>query len=119
LIRVCSVSDIKEDSLNKFIIGQKEVLVGNRNGKLFACDNMCPHKGASLHKGTYKDNNLMCYMHDYTFDISSGKLINMASWKKSDSWVEQSYSWRKSGDLMIYDVIIQENNIYLKIQAQQ
>lgn len=118
MIRVCRVSNIKENSINLFIIQKNEVLVGNRNGKLFACNNMCPHKGAALHKGRYQDNNLVCYMHDYTFDVLSGKLTNMASWKKSDTWVEQSYSWRASGDLTMYDVMIKENYIYLKVQPE-
>ncbi len=57
MFRVCNVSDIKENSLNKFTIEKKEILVGKKNGKLFACDNSCPHRGASLHKGVFKENN--------------------------------------------------------------
>jgi len=118
MIRVCRVSDIKKDSIKLFIIQKNEVLIGSRNGKLFACNNMCPHKGAALHKGRYHDNNLVCYMHDYTFDVCTGGLTNMTSWKKSDTWMEQSDSWRASGNLGMYDVIIQGNYIYLKIPAQ-
>lgn len=114
MFRVCSVSDVLENSLNKFIIDKKEILVGKKDGKVFACNNSCPHKGASLHKGVYKDNNLVCHMHNYSFDIHSGKLTNMASWKKSDTWVEQNYSWRASGDLMMYDVMVKNDEIYLR-----
>lgn len=115
MIRVCNVSDIKENSLNKFIIENKEVLVGNKNGKLFACDNSCPHRGASMHKGIYKNNNVVCYMHDYEFDIDSGKLTNMKSWKKSETWVEQNLAWRASGDLIMYDLEIKGNEVYIKV----
>ena len=119
MIRVCNISDIKENSLNKFTIENKEVLVGNKNGKLFACDNSCPHKGASMHKGIYKNNNIVCYMHDYEFDIDSGKLTNMKSWKKSETWVEQNPAWRASGDLIMYDVEIKGNEVCIKVRPNQ
>ena len=66
---MCNVSEIKENSLNKFTIEKKEILVGKKNGKLFACDNSCTHRGESMHKGIYKGNNVVSYMHDYEFDV--------------------------------------------------
>jgi len=119
MFRVCNVSEIKENSLNKFTIEKKEILVGKKNGKLFACDNSCPHKRASLHKGTYKGNNVVCYMHNYEFDVLTGKLTNMKSWKKSDTWVEQNPAWRASGDLIMYDIKIKDNDVYLEIRPKQ
>lgn len=114
MFRVCKVSDIQENSLNKFTIDKKDILLGKKDGKLFACDNWCPHRGASMHKGYFKDNNIVCYMHQYEYDIDSGKLTNMKSWKKSETWVEQNPAWRESGDLKMYDVIIKSNEIYVK-----
>ena len=119
MFRVCSVSEINENSMNKFTIENKEILVGKKNGKLFACDNSCPHRGASLHKGVYKGNNVVCYMHDYEFDVLTGKLTNMKSWKKSDTWVEQNPAWRASGDLIMYDIEIKDNDVYLEIRPKQ
>ncbi len=118
MFRVCKVSDIKENSMNRFVIGKKEILVGKKDGKLFACENSCPHKGASLHKGVYKDNNVVCHMHSYEFDIDSGRLTNMKSWKKSDTWIEQNQAWRESGDLVMYDTEIREDGIYLKERVE-
>ncbi len=119
MFRVCNISDIKENSLNKFTIEKRDILVGKRNGKLFACDNSCPHRGASLHKGIYKGNNLVCYMHDYEFDVVTGKLTNMKSWKKSDTWIEQNPAWRKSGNLIMYDIEIKQNGVYVKPRTNQ
>lgn len=119
MFRVCNVSDIKENSMNKFTVDKKDILVGKKDGKLFACDNWCPHRGASMHKGFYKDNNIVCYMHDYEFDVNSGKLINMKSWKKSDTWMEQNPAWRASGDLIMYDVEVKDDEIYVKLRKKQ
>ena len=104
MVRVCRSSDVTEGSIKKFTIGKTDVAIGRRNNKLFACDNWCPHKGASMHKGYYKDCNIVCYMHDYEFDVCTGRLTNMKSWKKSETWVEQAPAWRASGDLVMYDV---------------
>ena len=119
MFRVCDVSDIKENSMSKFTIDKKEILVGKKNGKLFACDNSCPHRGASMHKGYYKDDKVVCYMHDYEFDIESGKLTNMKSWKKSDTWVEQNPAWRASGDLIMYDVEIKDDGVYVEPRQEK
>jgi len=119
MFRVCNVSEIKENSMNKFTIENKEILVGKKNGKLFACDNSCPHKGASLHKGVYKGNNVVCHLHNYEFDVLTGKLTNMKSWKKSDTWIEQNPAWRASGDLIMYDIEIKNNDVYLEIRPKQ
>lgn len=114
LFKVCKISDIKENSLNKFTIYKKEILVGKINGKLFACNNTCPHRGASLDRGYYKGNDLVCYLHEYEFDVNSGKVVNMKSWKKSDTWKEQSPEWRRSGNLVMYDIIKKSDYIYVK-----
>ena len=98
-----------------FTIKQTDVLIGRRNGKLFAFNNSCPHRGASLSKGEFNDNNIICYMHGYEFNVFTGKLENVKSWKKENTWIEQSAEWRKSGDLILYTVIEKDKDIYVDI----
>ena len=98
-----------------FRIKQTDVLIGRRNGKLFAFNNSCPHRGASLSKGEFKNNNIVCYMHGYEFNIFTGKLEHMRSWKKEEAWIEQSAEWRKSGDLVLYKIIEKGKDVYLEI----
>ncbi len=98
-----------------FTIKQTDVLIGRRNGKLFAFNNSCPHRGASLSKGEFNDNNIVCYMHGYEFNVFTGKLENVKSWKKENTWIEQSAEWRKSGDLILYTVIEKDKDIYVDI----
>jgi nitrite reductase/ring-hydroxylating ferredoxin subunit len=98
-----------------FTIKQTDVLIGRRNGKLFAFNNSCPHRGASLSKGEFNNDNIVCYMHGYEFNIFTGKLENMKSWKKENTWIEQSAEWRKSGDLISYTVIEKDEDIYVDI----
>lgn len=115
MYKVCKISEIADNSLQKFTINGKDVLIGMRNGKLFACDNACPHRGASLHKGHYEGNNIVCHLHGYEFDVCSGKLTKMKSWKQGDGWVEQNPEWRKSGDLIMYEIVEDSGYVCVKI----
>jgi nitrite reductase/ring-hydroxylating ferredoxin subunit len=115
LYRVCSSEKINNNSMAVFTIKQTDVLIGRRNGKLFAFNNSCPHRGASLSKGEFNDNNIVCYMHGYEFNVFTGKLENVKSWKKENTWIEQSAEWRKSGDLILYTVIEKDKYIYVDI----
>ena len=54
-------------------------------------------------------------MHGYEFNIFTGKLEHMKSWKKEDTWIEQNAEWRKSGNLILYTVIEKDKNIYIEI----
>jgi hypothetical protein len=39
----------------------------------------------------------------------------MPSWKKEDSWVEQSAGWRASGDLKIFPAFVSDGYIFVEI----
>jgi nitrite reductase/ring-hydroxylating ferredoxin subunit len=95
-------------------IHSKDILIGKKNGKFFAFDNSCPHRGASLSKGEINGDRIVCYMHGYEYNIFTGKLENMKSWKKEESWMEQDPEWRKSGNLVLYKVIEKDHDIYIE-----
>ena len=65
--RVCSSNDVKENSTMVVRIGRNDIVIGRRGGRLFAFDNSCPHRGASLSKGELKGDNIICYMHGYEY----------------------------------------------------
>src|SRR5436309_10262144 len=115
LRRICGREEIKDNSMKVFSVDKIEIVVGKRNGKLFAFNNSCPHRGASLSKGELKgDDIIVCYMHGYEFNIFTGKLENMKSWKKEDTWLEQDPEWRKAGDLVLYPVIEKDGSIFVE-----
>lgn len=112
---VCKSEEIADNSWKVFAIDGTDILVGRRLGRLFACNNACPHRGASLSKGDFNGDNIVCYMHGYEYNIFTGKLVDMKSWKKEDTWVEQNPEWRKSGNLALYMVSEKDGNIYLNL----
>jgi nitrite reductase/ring-hydroxylating ferredoxin subunit len=117
LYKICKGSDIPENSMRAFPVDKKDVLLVRHNGVLLACNNSCPHRGASLSKGEIKGDNIICYMHGYEFDIFTGKLVNMKSWKRDSRWMEQTAAWRESGDLTLYSVEEKDNEVYVEIPS--
>ncbi|HZE77377.1 MAG TPA: Rieske (2Fe-2S) protein, partial [Nitrososphaeraceae archaeon] len=101
LHRVCERKEIKDNSMLVFTINKTDILIGRRNGKLFACNNSCPHRGASLSKGEFNGDNIVCYMHGYEYNIWKGTLEKMKSWKIDPAWREQSSEWMRSDDLKL------------------
>ena len=112
---VCKNDDLKDGSMQVFKVDGTDVLVGRLGGRLFACNNSCPHRGASLSKGEFKGDNIVCYMHKYEYNVFTGKLENMQSWKKEETWMEQSAEWRKSGDLDLYEIKEQDGTVYVRL----
>jgi len=107
-------SDISDDSFKKITLqNNEEIVIGKKNQKLFAFNNVCPHRGASLSKGNLKAENIVCYMHGYEYNVFTGKLENMKSWKKDDRWMEQTSAWRYSDNLKIYDIYEESGKIFI------
>lgn len=115
LHRVCRLDELPEDGWKLFTLDGADVLVGRRHGRLFAFNNSCPHRGASLSKGEFADDNIVCHMHGYEYNIFTGSLENKKSWRKEETWVEQSEEWRRSGDLVLYPVNEKEGQVYVEV----
>lgn len=99
---LCNGNEILDNTMKKLKIDTKtEIVVGRINGKLFACNNYCPHRGASLSKSKIKpnENRIVCYMHYFEYDLQTGKLMEIP-----DMWKDQSEGWKKSDDLQIYSI---------------
>lgn len=57
-------------------VGKKNVLLIRSGDKIHAVGARCPHYGASLERGTFRNNILTCPCHHSQFDITSGKTLS-------------------------------------------
>ncbi|MCH7612168.1 MAG: Rieske (2Fe-2S) protein [Candidatus Marinimicrobia bacterium] len=69
MIRVCHVDDLPERSSKIVMVQDTPVAVINAGGNIFAWDNRCPHRGASLGDGHITDTTVQCKFHLWEFDI--------------------------------------------------
>ena len=71
-------SDIKDASPGKMKhveVEEKEILLANSDGKVYALCDRCSHMNAPLSMGTLSGKVVTCVMHGARFDITSGKKV--------------------------------------------
>ena len=49
--------------------------IHNIEGQYYAVDNICPHVGGILHAGGLEDRVVICPIHQWQFDVTTGKCI--------------------------------------------
>ena len=72
-VRVGSAADVWPGGVILATVGTTDVAVWDRQGKLYAVDNRCPHLGGPLAMGALQDNMLVCPWHGWEFDFTTGK----------------------------------------------
>ena len=107
---VCKSDELPNNSIKVISVQDSKILVCRSDNQLFAFDNSCPHRGASLSKSEIKRTKIVCYMHDFEYDLNSGKLINIPS-----KWNEQNPNWTKSDNLLLFQISEKNGQIYLHI----
>jgi nitrite reductase/ring-hydroxylating ferredoxin subunit len=116
LYKICDVKSIQNNDMKVFQLKSKsnviDVLIGKINGKLFACNNYCPHRGASLSKSDLSPstNRIICYLHDFEYNLNTGNLEKIPI-----KWSTQNSEWKKSDNLVLYKIIEKDNKIFLDI----
>ena len=75
-VNIGKSSDFVDGDLYEVPVGDdKQILVARHEGKLYAIGSKCSHYGYPLAKGVKCENEVVCPLHDATFDIRTGKVI--------------------------------------------
>jgi nitrite reductase/ring-hydroxylating ferredoxin subunit len=70
------VTDVEATGTMKHAeIGEKEILIANSNGQVYALCDRCSHMNAPLSRGTLNGKVVTCPMHGARFDVTSGKKV--------------------------------------------
>jgi nitrite reductase (NADH) small subunit len=57
-----------------YMVGGREIAVfRQRDGRLFATENRCPHKQGPLAEGLVGGGKVICPLHSHQFDLSTGE----------------------------------------------
>lgn len=69
------IPDLKagDTFIKKVKAGGKTVCLVGHEGEIFAVSSICPHAGADLSFGWCKNNKLVCPVHRYEYDLSTGR----------------------------------------------
>jgi ferredoxin-nitrite reductase len=73
-VMVCSLKDLKTGAAYPAAArGKQLALFLHNDGRIFAVDAVCPHAGGPLDESAMKNCEVTCPLHDYKFDLISGR----------------------------------------------
>ena len=98
-IKVGNLEDFPPGSINKVELENKEILITNVEGKLYATDDTCTHSGASLSEGKLEGTEIICGWHGAKFDCRDGKLLKFPAQIK---------------DLQVYKVSTESKDVFIE-----
>ena len=73
-VKVLSKQELISDDFVRMVLanGKKICLIKN-DGQFFALDNTCPHAGGILSGGWCKHGNIICPIHRYEYNLTTGR----------------------------------------------
>lgn len=72
-VRAAKTGDVIEGGGVLLNIWERSVALLKSEGKFYAVDNICPHKGASLAEGAAENCRVTCPWHAWSFDLKTGE----------------------------------------------
>jgi nitrite reductase/ring-hydroxylating ferredoxin subunit len=74
-VAVCAVSDVPENTVQRFEAGTTVLAVYNVGGTFYATDNECTHGAASLADGILEGDVIECTLHFGAFNVKTGEAV--------------------------------------------
>jgi nitrite reductase (NADH) small subunit len=70
---VSPASSIREGQVLCFTVAGRRLAVGRTARGFFALDDRCPHAGGSLGEGLLDGEAVVCPIHGYAYDVTTGE----------------------------------------------
>ena len=74
-VKIGAADELTPGASKIFVVGERKVSVFNIDGNLYAIEDRCPHRGASLGKGTRDGFVVTCPLHKWEFDLRTGQCL--------------------------------------------
>ncbi len=75
LEKLCAVDEFPDNSMRRFTINGREILLARYENQFHALSEKCTHRGGSLSEGTLEDGIITCPLHFGQFDVRTGKVV--------------------------------------------
>lgn len=73
--RAAKTSDLAPGTIREFQVSGKSVAVANVQGKFFAINSVCVHRGGPLGEGELTGQIVTCPWHGWQYDVATGKVV--------------------------------------------
>ncbi len=74
-VDVADVNGVPEGKMKHVEVGEKEILLANSEGRIYALCDRCSHMNAPLSIGTLNGKVVTCPMHGARYDVTTGKKV--------------------------------------------
>jgi nitrite reductase/ring-hydroxylating ferredoxin subunit len=112
--RAIDAADVGEGQKKVATVGQREVLIINRAGKIHAVESTCPHMGARLDRGKVtEDGLLVCPWHGSSFRLDSGRIASWTPRPPLVGWFLGLLGKKKA--LRVYDTKVEDGSIWVDV----
>ena len=75
-IKVAMVGDVPAGEARVVDAGGRTLALVNVDGRYFALDNTCPHRGGPLGEGDVEGAVVTCPWHGWRWDVTTGASVN-------------------------------------------
>ncbi len=72
---VARLEEVPPGSGSSFTVGEKQIAIFNVDGIVYAMDDSCQHKGASLGNGQLNGKVVTCRAHGWRYDVTTGSTM--------------------------------------------
>jgi 3-phenylpropionate/trans-cinnamate dioxygenase ferredoxin subunit len=73
LTKVATLGEIPQGRGKQVTVGERKFAIFYLEGKVYAIDDTCTHRGASLSEGECRAGQVMCPWHSARFDLATGQ----------------------------------------------
>jgi nitrite reductase/ring-hydroxylating ferredoxin subunit len=99
---VCAEAELGPGGMTWITHGREEILVANVAGRHYAMDNVCSHSGGSLADGWLEDTIVICPLHGWEYDVTSGCCTHI-----------------RDECLRTYRVVVQDGELFVEVAEPQ
>ena len=74
-VKVAKTNEIEPGEVRLVDVQGKRIALFNLDGRFFALDNTCTHRGGPLAEGELSGHEVTCPWHGATFDVRTGEVV--------------------------------------------
>ena len=85
-VKVAKTGDVALGSAKMVEVSGKKIAIFNVDGKYYAIDNTCTHRGGPLAEGALEGKEVTCPWHGAVFDVTTGEVLGPPAPKPVSSY---------------------------------
>ena len=74
-VRTAKVAELPPGTIREFSVEGRAIALANVDGKIYAINNTCLHRGGPLGQGALEGKAVTCPWHGWQYDVTSGKSL--------------------------------------------